>query len=820
MSEPVAPPSADGCPSCGATLPPNAVICVHCGLNLKTGKMLKSGVADSKPARRKPKAARDGKKSAKSKWVAALAAAVVAGAAIWPLRNALRTSREETAADKPVPAPSPIQPGQTEPAPGAPPKGDVTDTGSANYRKWLAENEPTTKETDFLVVKGPRAVVAGVVAGITATPLWKETSGVLGKVSPPVAMTVTCDYHEKQDGALPVGKKQYGALELRVLPAGAEGAKPFLASRIVCAPPAKVRPMAGLSTADATEILAKRRAAKHLARELPFVAAAIAAHLPAVSDRVLPLAKEWLASPDDALVCSACAYLSLLENGDRDGALLDTLCRMLGAADPEHRFLALRTLSARDRRADASALPHVLPLLGDEDQMIREQVVRYLGEYVLAEESVPYLCPAATSGGSAGRLWLVQRLLAVKPGEPAARVVGSVLLAAIEAEGDPAAKTRLQGVATRDAFVRRFEEYSASMTSEQIVLFLLLPHAGLSSAAQQALGARAKEGQDFASVLPQLKAAVGKSQGAWRLLGVLAARGARPEDRAARAAYRQGWGALAQDKSRSRGWLLCSDDVGTAAKLARRDAGFQKTVANAMLHQDDPLLSMALDLPAAVPASDPDGAGALQLALSWRKFDDEAKAAALSYMARGMGSRDERISVAVARVFLVAHAYQVFMDAEIGRHKDRVGLCRGLAERIVLEALDSPDPHLRRQAVWAAGKAVAPDVLRGHIDAIARILVETLVAMEPGRMEQEARRLAEPYRVGFSWRIDAKGATSAGEARIQEGVWPQTVPAIRKVLAETRIAPARRKQIARALGCDSPESTLGGGAVLPAGAMP
>lgn len=39
VTEPAA-PAGDACPSCGATLPPNAVLCIQCGYNLTTGQKL------------------------------------------------------------------------------------------------------------------------------------------------------------------------------------------------------------------------------------------------------------------------------------------------------------------------------------------------------------------------------------------------------------------------------------------------------------------------------------------------------------------------------------------------------------------------------------------------------------------------------------------------------------------------------------------------------------------------------------------------------------------------------------------------------------
>lgn len=53
---PVAAPAGAACPSCAASLAPNAVLCVNCGYNLKTGKMLSVVVERDEPEPDEPPA--------------------------------------------------------------------------------------------------------------------------------------------------------------------------------------------------------------------------------------------------------------------------------------------------------------------------------------------------------------------------------------------------------------------------------------------------------------------------------------------------------------------------------------------------------------------------------------------------------------------------------------------------------------------------------------------------------------------------------------------------------------------------------------------
>lgn len=57
---PEAPPTqADACPDCGNPITPNAVICINCGLNLKTGQHLQTKLESPEtPARPAPKIAK------------------------------------------------------------------------------------------------------------------------------------------------------------------------------------------------------------------------------------------------------------------------------------------------------------------------------------------------------------------------------------------------------------------------------------------------------------------------------------------------------------------------------------------------------------------------------------------------------------------------------------------------------------------------------------------------------------------------------------------------------------------------------------------
>lgn len=80
-------PGAKPCPSCGASLPPDSVLCVDCGFDLRTGESLQSAGASPKPAvprkkaGRRPKAKRS-KSSVNLAFPKVLLPAAGAGAAV------------------------------------------------------------------------------------------------------------------------------------------------------------------------------------------------------------------------------------------------------------------------------------------------------------------------------------------------------------------------------------------------------------------------------------------------------------------------------------------------------------------------------------------------------------------------------------------------------------------------------------------------------------------------------------------------------------------------------------------------------------------
>lgn len=345
-------PNQTVCPDCGAELPPNAVLCVACGLNLKTGQKMptqmgqaapakdKAPAKSQAPAKDKPQAASPPKKGA---IIATLVAVVVLAAAVGGFVVLQKRGSAKPAA----------------------PAGPAPEQVAADWHASLATAmENTVCKDRLLTVKGPRLAAEPVAAALGANPL----VGLLAAGLPSQSLTVTVAFVGLGSAtALPTDPLENTSDQsvLRLTVQAGEGGSPLFSREFSANVPEMVNSVPGVPDSEVAKAEADRAAVDALVGEIPALLVNLALASGTLPPRLVDELETWLKAEDASRLRTAC--LLFAAKPVRPQRIPPQLAALLTTTtDPEVRHAAIAALGAYGGNAVA-ALPALTALLEDPD---------------------------------------------------------------------------------------------------------------------------------------------------------------------------------------------------------------------------------------------------------------------------------------------------------------------------------------------------------------------------------------------------------------------------------------------------------------------
>ncbi len=344
------------CPDCGAELPPNAVLCVACGLNLKTGQKIATQMGAAAPAKEKASAKTKAKDKAPDKaapqagsppkrgaLIATVVAFVVLAAAVGGF-----IVLQKRGGDKPT-------------APTGPAPEQVATEWRANLATAM---ENTVCNGPSLIVKGPRLAAEPVAAALAANPL----AGLLATGMPAHSLTATVAFVGLgSSAALPSDPLENTSDRsvLRLSVQAGEGGSPLLSREFSAALPGMVDSVPGVPDSEVAKAEADRAAVESLVGEIPGLLVNLVLASGKLPPTLVDELEKWLKAEDTGRQRTACLLFAAKPvRPRRIPAQLATL--LTATADPEVRQAAIAALGAYGGNAVA-ALPVLTGLLEDPD---------------------------------------------------------------------------------------------------------------------------------------------------------------------------------------------------------------------------------------------------------------------------------------------------------------------------------------------------------------------------------------------------------------------------------------------------------------------
>jgi len=327
------------CPDCGAELPPQAVLCVACGLNLKTGQKITSQVGAAPAA--KPKSAAKASSSPKrGALVATLVAFVVLIAAVGGI----------------------VVMSQRSAGTSATPAGPLPEQVAAEWRASLATAmESAVCKSRLLTVKGPRLAAEPVAAALGTCSLLP----ILAEGLPPQSLVATVAFVGLDSSALPADPLE-DTSDRSILRLNVQAGKGMVlfSREFQAEQPAIVDPVPGVPDSEVAEAEANRAAVETLVGEIPSLLVGLALASGKPSAKVLDEMEKWLKDEDASRRRAACLLFAAKPVRPKRVPL--KLAELLTTADLEVRYAALAALGAYGGEA-ADTLPILTALLDDAD---------------------------------------------------------------------------------------------------------------------------------------------------------------------------------------------------------------------------------------------------------------------------------------------------------------------------------------------------------------------------------------------------------------------------------------------------------------------
>lgn len=327
------------CPDCGAELPPQAVLCVACGLNLKTGQKISSQMGSPAAAKPKP-AAKAGSSPKRGALIATLVALVVLIAGVGGVVVL-------------------HQRGGTSATPAGPPPEQV----AAEWQASLATAMETTAcKSRFVTVKGPRLAAEPVAAALDTCPLLP----ILAEGLPAQSLVATVAFVGLgSSSALPADPLEDTSDRsiLRLTVQAGKGVA-LLNREFQAEQPAIVDSVPGVPDSEVAEAEANRAAVEALVGEIPslLVGCVLASGKP--SAKVLDEMEKWLKEEESSHRRAAC--LLFTAKPVRPKRIPLALAGLLTTTDLEVRYAALAAVGAYGAEA-ADTVPILTALLDDPD---------------------------------------------------------------------------------------------------------------------------------------------------------------------------------------------------------------------------------------------------------------------------------------------------------------------------------------------------------------------------------------------------------------------------------------------------------------------
>jgi hypothetical protein len=331
----------NACPECGAELPPNAVICVACGLHLATGKKIGSEMPPAEAAKKpKPKPQAKPKSGKKQPQLIVIAAVVLVLAGVVAGVVVLR--------------------GRQAPKPAA--QAPTEDSAVLAVGNEMSE-APTTRQEGGLRMTGPQFAVDMVFPRLTGSSLWTAFGQQLGSLSP--TKTVTIAISPPPTGATTTTGSVTVAMlraEVRTMSTG----QPVFSHDFVGT-------VVGTATLDPDALpKAKQAAAAEMAADLPVQLGAAVLAIVGKPALLVPQMQQWLVGQDVDQQRLACRYLA--QHPSSPEAVVPQLIRFLVAPEMRLRRDALDALAGYGPQA-APFVPTMLRALQGADDETRDKAL-------------------------------------------------------------------------------------------------------------------------------------------------------------------------------------------------------------------------------------------------------------------------------------------------------------------------------------------------------------------------------------------------------------------------------------------------------------